>query len=561
MQAVWKSVGLFSLTFLLVGFILYPISSMVIGSLWVEGSLSFSRYADFFSLESTSNLEALWNSVWVSLLTAFVSGILGTGLAIVLSEFGLPGRRLLARVAVLPVALPPLVGVLAFYFLVGEGGILPRLVETLVGVRGGHLGIAGFSGVILVHTYVFYVYFYLFVSAALSRMDASLIEAAESLGSTRWHTLRKVVIPQLKPALVGSTLLTFMMSMASFTAPLIFAADKRFLTLQIYNAKLNGDFGLAATQSVVLTAMAVGFLMFLRKAWGDLVFLGAAKGVPRPLRVKEISSGRVWQWSLSLFLGALLLLPILTILLISVAQEGSWASQVLPEKFTISNYADLFARTDVFEPIVNSLFMSTLATGAAVVLGLGIGYVSVRGGWRWGAKALEATALLPFAIPGTVLAINFILAFNTPTVFTAYQILVGTFWILPLAYVVRNLPLVVRSAIAGLQQADPSLEEAASNLGAGSVRRLRRILLPVILPSVVSGALLTFIACMGEFVMSIMLYTVVNRPISVEVFSQLRLFNFGGAAAYSVILLFLIVVAVEISERVVGGSRVQVVQF
>lgn len=205
--------------------------------------------------------------------------------------------------------------------------------------------------------------------------------------------------------------------------------------------------------------------------------------------------------------------------------------------------------------------MSGIATILSLLFGFGVAYATVRSRWRWGARALEVVALLPFAIPGTVLAINFILAFNSPTVFGGYQVLVGTFWILPLAYFVRNMPLVIRSSIAGLEQVDPSLEEAAKNLGADWTRRLRKVLLPVLLPSIISGGLLTFIACMGDFVTSIMLYTVFNRPIAVEIFSQLRLFNFGSAAAYSVVLLVLIVIAVEITERSLGGRRSQLVYF
>ncbi|MFQ5798043.1 MAG: ABC transporter permease [Bacteroidota bacterium] len=561
METIWKSVGLGLMLFVLIGFILYPILCMVIESVTIDGTMSFENYGAFFDLRSTSNIEALWNSLWVSVVSVLICGLIGTGLAVVFSEFDLPLSRFLSKIAVLPIALPPLVGVLSFFFLVGESGIIPRAIMSIPGFGGISFGLEGFSGVIVVHSYVFYVYFYLFASAALSRLDSSLIEAAENLGSSRLRTLLRVILPQLRPALVGASLLTFMMSMASFTAPLIFAADKRFLTLQIFNAKLNGDFDIAATQSVVLSMIAMGFLLLLRLSSREWRLQGTVKGVTRPRRVAVPPGGRLLRWALSLTLAVLLLLPLLTVLLISFVKEGSWTWQILPQNFTVSNYADLFMRSGVFEPIRNSLIMSGLATFLSVLFGFGVAYATVRGRWRWGARALETVALLPAAIPGTVLAINFILAFNSPTLFAGYRVLVGTFWILPLAYFVRNMPLVVRSSLAGLEQIDPSLDEAAKNLGASWTRRLRRVLLPVLLPSIISGGLLTFIACMGDFVTSIMLYTVFNRPIAVEIFSQLRLYNFGGAAAYSMILLVLIVVALEITVRSLGGRRSQLMYF
>lgn len=555
MDRIWKAVGLGVMFFVTIGFVLYPIACMVMESVTVKGAISFENYVAFFDFRSPANLEALWNSLWVSLVSVLTCGVFGTGLAIIFSEFELPLGRFLSKVAILPIALPPLVGVLSFFFLLGESGIIPRTMQALFGLDGGSLGLSGFSGVIGVHSYVFYVYFYLFASAALSRFDASLIDAAENLGSSRLRTLLKIVLPQLRPALVGASLLTFMMSMASFTAPLIFAADKHFMTLNIFNAKLNGDFDVAATQSVVLSVIAVGFLFFLRRSSRKWWPHGSTRGVARLRKRATVFGGRLFRWTLTLVLAAILMFPILTVFLISFVREGSWTWQILPQDFTVSNYVAFFREPRVFEPIGNSLVMSGLATAASLLFGFGTAYAIFKGRSRWSARIGEAVTLLPTAIPGTVLAITFILAFNSPTLFTGYQVLVGSFWILPLAYFVRNMPLVVRSSLAGLEQFDPSLDEAARNLGAGWARRLRRVLLPVLMPSIISGSLLVFIASMGDFVTSIMLYTVFSRPIAVEIFSLLRLYNFGGAAAYGVMLLVLIVGVIVIVERLVSARR------
>jgi len=148
-----------------------------------------------------------------------------------------------------------------------------------------------------------------------------------------------------------------------------------------------------------------------------------------------------------------------------------------------------------------------------------------------------------------VIAISLILAFNTPTVFTGGEVLVGTFIILPLAYFVKMFPLVVRSTSAALTQVDDSVLEAAETFGAGAVHRLRKVLVPLIWPGIVSGGLLVMITALGEFVSSILLYTYANRPISVEILAQMRTYNFGAAAAYSVLLLVLILLLTVVAQK------------
>ena len=161
--------------------------------------------------------------------------------------------------AVIPLALPPLVGVLAFLFLYGESGILPRGLQRLFGLENVPFAFDGLSAVWLVHVYSLYVYFYLFVAAALRGIDRSLLEASAGLGASGWTTFRRVILPLIRPALVSASLLVFMISMASFTAPLLFAGTEPFLTTQIYNYKTNGNLDLSATVSTILTLICPGF--------------------------------------------------------------------------------------------------------------------------------------------------------------------------------------------------------------------------------------------------------------------------------------------------------------
>jgi iron(III) transport system permease protein len=191
---------------------------------------------------------------------------------------------------------------------------------------------------------------------------------------------------------------------------------------------------------------------------------------------------------------------------------------------------------------------------AVILVGVTGAYLITKGVLRRARTVLDVVLTLPYAIPGTVIAVSLILAFNVPTAFSGFQILVGTFWILPLAYFIRLYPLVVRSTTAALEQLDDALLEAGESFGAGPWTRFRRIALPLILPGIVSGALLTVISAIGEFVSSILLYTYSSRPISVEILSQLRTFNFGAAAAYCVMLLLLILVIVWVSNAIVSKA-------
>ncbi len=216
-----------------------------------------------------------------------------------------------------------------------------------------------------------------------------------------------------------------------------------------------------------------------------------------------------------------MLLPVATVVLLSFVEEGSWTTQVLPDTFTLANYAALATEADVLAPITSSLWMAALATAANVVFGVATALVIVKGKVP-GRGVLRALSLLPFAVPGTVMALGLLVLFDEPTALAGGAVLIGTVWLLPLAYFVRHVPLVVRATQASLESFDDRLAEASADLGAGGWATFRRVVLPAIGPGVVAGGLLTFVTALGEFVASIMLYVYANRPIAVEVFSQLR---------------------------------------
>ncbi|MCH9650606.1 MAG: iron ABC transporter permease [Deltaproteobacteria bacterium] len=481
---------------------------------------------------------ALGRSLWISAASVVLSALVGVPLGFFFERTEFPGRRLLGGLVALPVALPPLVGVIAFLFLYGESGFISRAVAAVLGLTGPPWRLAGAGAILLVHTYSMYVYFYLFTRAALARLDGSVLEAAANLGASPMRILFRVTLPLLRPALAGAALLTFMTSLASFSAPYIFGGNFRVMTTQIVASKLNGDLEMARVETVMLAGLALLALWGLRLLDPGDDLAATVRGVA-PSRRQLTRPLAKWGaavagWSLSLFL----LLPHFTLVLVSLVPAGTWTTEALPPVLFGGNYSTLFSRPESLKPLLNSAWMATVATLGALFLGFLAARSSLRVKGRLG-RLLESLVSLPWAIPGTVFAVALATTFSIHKPQAGRFLLIGTPWILPLAYLLRNLPLTGRAAFSGLRQLDPSLEEASASLGAGPWRTMWKILLPMVRPALAAGAALAFITALGDFVTSIVLYTLDTRPISIEILASLRLQDTGLAAAYGVLLMTL----------------------
>jgi iron(III) transport system permease protein len=407
----------------------------------------------------------------------------------------------------------------------------------------------GAGAILLVHAYSMYVYFYLFTRSGLASLDASALEAAASLGAGRWRTLRRVVLPLLYPSLAGAALLTFMTSLASFSAPYIFGGGFRVMTTQIVATRLNGDNELAMIETVSLTAIALAGLWLLRAPRALDNVAGGRKGTaPIRIRVRR-RSVRLGLALVGWGLALMLLLPHLTLLLVSFVPLGTWTTEPVPPAYTWRNYLTLIEDPVRARPLFNSIWLACISTLAAVGIALAAGLLAVRRRVP-GRGMIEAVLAVPWAVPGTVFAIALATAFSVRAPWAGRFVLVGTLWILPLAYLVRNLPITSRAILAGFRALDPSLDEAAATLGAGRWRTLRRVTLPLLRPALVAGASLAFVTAFGDFVTSIMLYTYDTRPISLEILSSLRQSDVGVAAAYGVVLM-----AVSAAVFALGADR------
>ena len=528
------------LTLLLAWLALYPLLIVAADAAHVDAIRAF--------VTRGSEWSALWGSCWISVVSVILAAAIGVPLAFLFEWFDFPGRKLLGSLIALPAVLPPLVGVIAFLFLYGESGFVARAAQYVFGLREAPWRLQGAGGILLVHAYSMYVYFYLFARAGLARLDAATIEAAHALGAGRWRTLTRVVLPLLRPSLAGATLLTFMTALGSFSAPYVFGGGFRVMPTQIVASRLNGEDALAMVETVTLALLALVALALLRRTEGDGALYALGKGAAPRRRVIRSRAARAAAAGAGWVLAAVLLLPHLTLILVSLVPYATWTTEAFPPVLNLDNYRRLLAEPARLEPLVNSLWMAAASTAGAVALALAAGWLVVRRRARL-ARAIEALVALPWALPGTVFAIALATAFSVSRPLAARWVLVGTAVILPLAYLVRNVPLTGRAILAGYRQLDPALDEAAASLGAGRWASFRRVSLPLLSPAVAAGASLAFVAALGDFVTSIVLYTYDTRPISMEILSSLRLNELGVAAAFGVVLMVVSAVVLAIGVR------------
>ena len=531
--------------------VIYPNLHVLTASLEVNGSWSLENYRD--ALSHSTTFEAATSSVVLSLLTVAFCAAVGVSLAFLFERYTFPARGLFATLAALPLVLPPLVGTIAFIFLCGESGILARFVQWLFNMKSAPWTLRGWTALLIFHTYTMYPFFYVLTGAGLRRIDAGLAEAARSLGARASQVLFRVILPQLTPSLIAAALLTFMTSMASFSAPLFFGGDVRVLTLEIYNARQRGDAAASLTLTVILAVVSLAALIFFQRYEGTRRFAAAAmKGATRSRQPIRSGRARVVATLCGVLFATLLALPIITLVLVSFAREGTWTTSALPNSYTLANYARIFTQTDASSVFINSLLMSGLASLFALIWSFCVAAVVTGKRMRF-RRLISFLVLIPWALPGTVVAVSIIEAYGQRNPLTGSFILVGTFWILPVIYFLRFMPIVVRAVQASIEQMDVSLEEAASSLGARAWMRFLRVRLPLVWPGAVAGTLLAFVIALGEYVASVIAFVPSNQPVSIRIAAEMRDFNVGTAAAYGVILILLIAAAMLVAGRLERG--------
>jgi len=506
----------------------------------VTGNLSLSNYREFFSQKYYR--VTILNSMIVSIGGTVGALILGIPLALFTTRYRVYGKALISTLAVLSLLSPPFIGAYSWILMLGRSGFIRKFLLT----HGIVLpDIYGPAGIILVFTLQYYPFVYLLTSGALATVDRSLEEAAENLGVTGLKKFFKITLPLVIPSVTAGGLIAFMMSLANFGTPMIIGGNFRVLPTMAYNlftSEVGENPGLASTVSIFLILCSTLVLFMQRYAATRRKY--ASMLINRPI----VKVPRGWQalgiHLLCYFIVGFSTLPLAVVVFYSFKKTKG---PVFHPGFGLESYARVIH--EVPKTITNSILYSVTAVILIVIVGSLIGYILARKRNIF-TRFLDPLLMIPYIVPGTVLGIGFIIAFNRKPIY-----LVGTALIIIMSYFIRRLPYSVRSSASILRQIDPGLEEAGINLGSPPPRTFRRITLPLMMPGIISGALMSWVTAINELSSSIVLYVGKTMTMPVRIYLSVLDGFFGPASALATFLLFATGIAMFLVNKFFGLGR------
>ncbi len=479
-------------------FFLWPVWQILAGG-FVDADGRFTLDYLGALLADPTYLGGLRNSFLLACAATALGALVAVPLAVVSDRFQFPGKALLGSLVLVPTILPPFVGAIGIKQIFGQYGALNALLHHLgllaPGVTIDWFAANQFWGIAVVEALSLYPIIYLNAVAALANLDPALEEAAQNLGCTGVRRFLKITLPLIRPGLFAGGTIVFIWAFTELGTPLIFDYD-RVTSVQIYHGLKDiganpFPFALVAVLLVCSVALyAASKLLFGRASHAMMAKATSAGGA------RNLPAGRAWLCTL-LFGGVtfLAVLPHLGVIL--VAFSSDWYATALPHDWTLANFELALGHDLTVPAIANSLKFASISTLIDIALGLAIAYVVVRSRVR-GRQVLDFLAMLPLAVPGLVLAFGYLAMAQDGKLFSFLNPTRDPTLLLILAYSVRRLPYVVRSAAAGFQQTSETLEEAAQNLGAPPLRAVFRATLPLILANVIAGGLLAFAFAMLE---------------------------------------------------------------
>jgi iron(III) transport system permease protein len=507
-------------------FVVYPLVRVFLASLQADGQWSLAGYAELAERRLYRN--ALLNSLGVGALVGVVSVAIGYLAAFVLTRLDVPGRTLLHYVTILPIVSPPFVSAVSIVFLFGFNGLVTRQILGL-----DDFSIYGMHGVVLSQVFTFAPIAYLSLSGVLASISPTLEDAALNIGATRWQTFWKVSFPLSLPGIAGAFLIVFIESMADFGNPLVLAgAAFPMLAPQAY-LEITGSFNLSrgATLAVVLLIPSLTAFAIQRYYLAKRQYI-TVTGKPTASTSKIVSPAVKWLLY-GLVVGFALLVAAFYAVILVGAFTKVWGFNYAP---TLNHFIYVF---DVGrQSVIDTLIVAVISTPISGLLGMLIAFLVVRRTFP-GRTALEFGSILSFAVPGTVVGIGYILAFNDYPL-----ILTGSLAILVLCFVFRYVPVGIQSGVAVLRQIDPSIEEAAQNLGADGLTTFRKVTLPLIAPAFFSGLVYAFVRAMTAISAAIFLVSANWNLMTVQILNQVGSGRLGVAAAFSVVVIVIVLIAI-----------------
>ncbi|MCP1307589.1 ABC transporter permease [Paenibacillus tyrfis] len=521
-------------------FIVYPLYQILKSSfISPDGSVSLSAYVGVLS--GGQLFEALKNSLLLAVIVSILSTAIAYMFAYTFAYVKVPFKKLFNAVAILPVISPPFVISLSAILLFGKQGFVSK---HLLGLENAN--IYGFKGLVLVQTLTYFPVAFLVLAGLLRSISPSLEEASMNMGAGRLRTFLNVTLPLTMPGIANAFLLVFVQSLADFGNPMTLGGNYTTVAREIYLQAV-GSYDIQAGAALAMVLMSITFLIYaLQKFWIGKKSYVTVTGKPAHGR-RLIEKGVTRQ---ALFVLCMLL-SVIVIAFYLLVPIGSFIKLWgINNSFTWDHYKYVFSLGQ--KSMKDTLLLSIIATPIAGLLGMIIAFLVVRKQFI-GKKALESVSMLSIAIPGTVIGISYILAFNQ-----APLALTGTAMIIIVAFVVRAIPVGIRSGIASLQQIDPSIEEAATNLGAGQARNFFTVVLPLIKPAFYSGLVYGFVKSMTAMSAVIFLISAKYNLITASILTQVESGRIGVASAYCTILIAIMIAALLLLNlllRFVGGSK------
>ncbi|KQZ19407.1 ABC transporter permease [Mesorhizobium sp. Root552] len=515
-------------------FVVYPLAKVFLASVQVDGQWTLSEYVSLAERRLYRN--ALINSLGVAAFVGVISVIIGFVAAFVLARLNVPGKSLLHYVTLLPIVSPPFVSAVSILFLFGFNGLVTR---QLLGLED--FSIYGFHGVVLSQVFTFAPIAYLSLRGVLASISPTLEDAALNIGATRWQTFWKVSFPLSLPGIAGAFLVVFIESMADFGNPLVLAgAAFPMLAPQAY-LEITGSFNLArgATLAIILLIPSLTAFAIQRYYLAKRQYI-TVTGKPTASTSKIVSEPAKWMLYAFVLAFALFVAAFYAVIFVG-AFTKVWGFNYTP---TADHFIYVF---DIgFDTVKDTLIVAIVSTPISGIFGMLVAFLVVRRVFP-GRTALEFGSILSFAVPGTVVGIGYILAFNSQPI-----VLTGTLAILVLCFVFRYMPVGIQSGIAVLRQIDPSIEEAAQNLGADGLTTFRKVTLPLIAPAFFSGLVYAFVRAMTAISAAIFLVSANWNLMTVQILNQVGSGRLGVAAAYSVVVILIVLVAIGVISAFVG---------
>lgn len=544
---IWKVITIVILAVFFL-FIAYPLLLVLKKSIIDpnSGSFTLSYFQKFFTKKFY--WIGLINSFKVTIVSTLIAVVIGLPIAYLMRKVKIKGNGILEIFIIISYLSPPFIGAYAWIQLLGRSGVVTKFINSVFGMNFN--GIYGFLGIVLVMSLQSFPLVYIYISGALKNMDNSLNEAAESLGYTSVERLFKIIIPLVMPTVLASALLVFMRVIADFGTPMLIGEGYKTMPVLIYNqymSEVGGDDGFAAALCVIIIAVTIILFLIQRIIAKRYSFSMTAL---KPM-IQEKAKG-IKNITAHLFVYLTVFLAILPqIVVIYTSFKKNRGGQVFVKGFSLDSYkATLLSKNN--SVILNTYKLGIIAIIIIIVLGVLISYLTVRKS-NILTSILDTITMFPFIIPGSVLGISYLFAFNKSPL-----LLSGTALIMIVSFVIRRIPYTIRSSTAIIGQISPSIEEAAISLGETEVGAFTKVVIPMMMPGVIAGAIMSWITTISELSSSIILYTTKTQTLTVSIYTEVIRGNYGNAAAYSTVLTLTSIVSLLIFFKVTGKKELSI---